>query len=328
MTDEQVPPPNDDHQLQRWRPNGAQYAVAVIVLVTGLVVLWIRLNMGHPDNPSFALQGTSALYLGVPLLLALAVVLSPRAKSPYGMVVKAVTAVLLMSIVFLGEGLICIIMAAPLFYGVGLLVAWAIDSARKRDQPMRALVLLPLAILSTEGVTPATTVGQLDSATSSIVVPATAEEVERALAQPLLFDQSELPMYLSMGFPTPVEAQGTGLELGDQRVVKFDGAAERPRAVPDHHWTTNGSTLTMTVAASSPGHITFVATEDTTPIASWLQWKTADVRWTAQSNGTTEVEWTVNYERRLSPSWYFSPWQQYAAGLSADYLLKSLDLPR
>ncbi len=318
-------PDPEDQQLQRWQPNVAQLQVALICLVTGLIVIAVRLANLQGMRGFGVLQGTAALYLGVPLLLALAVVLSPRAKSSYGMVAKAVTIVLLMSALFLGEGFICILMASPLFYGFAMLVTWAAKDMRQGPR-MRSALLLPLVALSSEGVTPATTVGQLDAATASIVVQATPQEVEQAMARPLDFRQAELPTYLAMGFPTPLHVHGEGLAVGATRVVTFDGGSERPGPVPDHHWTAEHSTLAMSVVEHRPGHVTFAATDDSTPIASWLQWKTATVEWTDQGNGMTRIEWTLNYERQLAPSWYFSPWQQHATGLSAQYLLKSIDL--
>ena len=50
------------------------------------------------------LEQTSALYIGVPALLAIILALTPRVKSPLAMVMKGTTLALLMSGVLLGEG--------------------------------------------------------------------------------------------------------------------------------------------------------------------------------------------------------------------------------
>ena len=47
----------------------------------------------------------------------------------------------------------------------------------------------------------------------------------------------------------------------------------------------------------------------------------------AVSANTTKVTWTLRYDRGLDPSWYFGPWERYAAGLAADYLIDSVATP-
>ncbi|HEV3042201.1 MAG TPA: hypothetical protein VHA33_30860 [Candidatus Angelobacter sp.] len=87
-------------------------------LVSGIAVAGIayRLVLG------MRLEQTALLFIGIPSILAILVAATPRAKSVTGAIMKAITIALLLSGPFLGEGFICIIMAAPLFYLVGAIV--------------------------------------------------------------------------------------------------------------------------------------------------------------------------------------------------------------
>ena len=71
------------------------------------------------------LEQTSLLFIGLPALLAALVTLAGPAQSSLGLVIRAVTLFLLLSGILLGEGFICIAMAAPLFYLVAGII-WAI----------------------------------------------------------------------------------------------------------------------------------------------------------------------------------------------------------
>ena len=59
-----------------------------------------------------------------------------------------------------------------------------------------------------------------------------------------------------------------------------------------------------------------------------MGWEEIEVTWTAIDDTRTEVTWRIHYERRLDPAWYFAPWQRYAVGLSAEYLIENLLTPR
>src|SRR4051794_16468700 len=78
------------------------------------------------------LEQTSALFIGIPALIAAICVLTPEPKSATGTAMKSITLFLCIAGAFLGEGFICIIMAAPLFYMVGLIFGIAEDRRRKK----------------------------------------------------------------------------------------------------------------------------------------------------------------------------------------------------
>ena len=68
--------------------------------------------------------------------------------------------------------------------------------------------------------------------------------------------------------------------------------------------------------------------EDRTPVAGWLALHHADIRCQGVPGGPTEVSWTLDYDRLLSPAWYFEPWEHYATGPAAGYLIDTVATPR
>jgi hypothetical protein len=268
------------------------------------------------------LQQTAALFIGLPAILAAGLALAAEPRGVTGYILTGMTIALLMSGVVLGEGLICILMASPLFYLVGWLVGASIEAIRRlrgrgrgeRLGPgMLCLAMVPFAALSAEGVRPELSFPRQETVVAERVVAGSAAEVERALAGTPRFDR-ELPLFLQLGFPRPVGARGAGLEPGDARTISFVARGT--------------SDLAMGVVEREPGRVRFRAVSDETPVARWLRWQEAEVRWREVEPGYTQVRWTLRYERRLDPAWYFGPWERYGARLAAAYLVDTVAAPR
>jgi len=266
------------------------------------------------------LEQTSALFIGLPAALALILAFTPRTRSVTGMILKIMTLLLLLSGIVLGEGFICILMAAPLFYGVGLIVGLAMDSAERRRRSrqsgawMGLLVLLPLVPASLEGVRPGWSFSREETVFAERTVAAAAADVEKSLAETPRFGR-RLPLYLRLKFPRPVAASGSGLETGSLRVVHFAGGEGKP------------GDLILRVSDRGPGWVRFDVVSDSSKIAHWLDWRQAEVRWSPAGDNATRVRWTVRYTRRLDPAWYFGPWERYAVRLAAGYLVDTVATP-
>lgn len=264
------------------------------------------------------LEQTALLFVGIPALLAVVVACTPKAKTLIGGTLKATTLFLLLSAPLLGEGFICILMAAPIFYAVALGIAGIITliqtSAKNRKQnilPCLALIgILPMAL---EGSRPALSFNREEAVTARRVVHATTEEVEGALSQSPRTNLS-IPFFFK-SFPRPTEAHGAGLKPGDLRSVHFAGGEGHPGDV------------VLRVVDSAPGHARFEAVSDKSKVAHWLAWEYADVRWQRIDSTHTQVEWTLGYRRLLDPAWYFRPWERYAVRVSADYLIRANATP-
>jgi hypothetical protein len=264
------------------------------------------------------LEQTALLFVGIPVLLAVVLVCAPKAKTTIGGVLKATTLALLLSAPLLGEGFICIVMTAPIFYAVVMAVTWLVLLVRKQmNKPRQAilpcLVLIAFLPMSLEGTRPALSFSRDEQVTARHMVAAFPQEVENALRSSPRLDR-KLPPYLRLGFPRPTEAHGEGLEPGSLRTIHFAGGEGHP------------GDLVLVVTDSTPGHVRFRMVSNETKVTHWLAFKEADVEWHAVGN-QTQVTWTLRYRRLLDPAWYFGPWERYGVRLAADYLIQTNATP-
>ncbi len=301
MMDSTFDPPRDAE------PSPNRAAVGVILAVAAVSVGFRLLKAQH-------LEHTSLLFIGIPTLLAIVMVafVGP-AKTTTGLILKATTIALLVSGILLGEGFICIVMASPLFMLVGVIIGRIAESdywrhTRRGRQILPAIALPVLLIASMEGVVPGFNFARDASVTVTRVVPMSADSVAASLARTPRFD-APLPLFFRMRFPRPVQMTGGGLAVGDERTILFSHAGHHP------------GTLTMRVAHSSPGAVSFDAVSDDSYIRHWLTWEGADVTWSAIDATHARVTWTLRYRRTLDPAWYFAPWEHYGAWLTAGYLI-------
>ena len=85
--------------------------------------------------------------------------------------------------------------------------------------------------------------------------------------------------------------------------------------------------LTLAVEEMGPGFVRMRATGDDSHMTHFLNWREADVQWEAVGANSTKVTWRLRYRRGLDPAWYFGPWERYAVGLAAEYLIQSVATP-
>ena len=263
------------------------------------------------------LSETGAFFVGLPAILAITVALSPKARTVKGTTFKAVTFGLLLSGVLLGEGFVCVVMAAPLFYLVAMPIAGAVQRRRERDEPpgrVYAIVLVPVALLSLEGVFDATTLPVTNRVAATAHVAAGAPEVEAALASVPTFDERPPAFFRHARFPQPVGAEGSGLDVGAVRRIMLSSPAGPAR-------------LDLRVIEHGPGRVVFTVDGDRTPIAGWMTLRRAVVTWAGAGPDRARVRWELEFDRKLSPAFYFAPLERYAARLAADYLIRTVATP-
>lgn len=291
---------------------------ARVVLVSAIIALVLG-SIGYRLLVSNHLEQTSALFIGLPAVLAIAVALTAKAKTTTGMMIKIMTLALLMSGILLGEGFICIVMAAPLFYLVAFIIGASVDHFKRRSEEninkrTFGLMLLPFMLLSLEGVHEKLSFPRAETVTAESIVEGNAAAVEEALSRTPHFNKT-LPAYLRLGFPRPVETSGSGLDPGDVRRVRFAGGEGNP------------GDLVLEVAEHEAGLVRFRVVSDKSHISHWLDWREAEVRWTKIDEKHTMVCWSLRYDRRLDPAWYFAPWERYAARAAAGYLIDAAATP-
>ncbi len=296
------------------RVKGAALTAAVVVAALAYKLIF------HQQ-----LQQTAALFVGIPGLLAIVVVLFVSPRSATGVACKAATVGLLISLLFLGEGMLCVVMSAPIFYGVAVAVAAGMSAARRRriDDPTRtmysSLVLLAVLVSSLEGVSSSLSFDRGESVTAERIVAAPARDIQRAVLEPPRFERL-MPVELLAGFPRPVSVH---LDAGaSQWIIRMRGGEMRldgmePRA----------GDLVLRLEESRPGLVRWSAVSDNSHMTHFLTWRSATVTWEAVGANTTRVRWTLQYDRGLDPAWYFGPWERYVARIAAGYLIDAVATP-
>ena len=261
---------------------------------------------------------SGAMFLGVPAVLAILLALTPKAKSLTRGIVKGITLFLLIVAPLLGEGYLCILIASPIFYLVGIIVGLLADTARKRKRRKAtlscvAIVLLPMCL---EGIVPQLTWSRDQTVECTAVVNAPIPAVEAALAQsPSL--QTPLPAWLRIGFPRPLAAYGGGLAVGAKRTIHFAGAEGDPPG-----------DLVSRVGESRANYVRMETVSDSTKLTQWVRWQSSEVEWRAIDAQHTAVTWRVHFTRELDPAWYFIPWERFTVGQAARYMIEANATPR
>jgi hypothetical protein len=249
------------------------------------------------------------MFLGIPAVLAILVALTPKARTVTGGIVKSITLALLIIAPLLGEGYLCILFAAPIFYIVGIVIGLLVDWVRARRSTTLgcvAIVLLPMCL---EGVFPELTFDREQTVTVSRVVSAPAVDVEAALARSPRI-AVPLPVYLAIGFPRPLAARGTGLTEGATRTIHFSGAEGDPPG-----------DLVMRVSGRDRNSVRFETVSDDSKLTQWLRWESSDISWTEIDQRHTLVSWKVTFLRELDPAWYFVPSERATVREAIKYLI-------
>ncbi len=299
-------------------PTAARWILAGVVLVAFAALLAVRVTrFGGLDQ-------TALFYVGLPALLALLVILFCRVRSAVGAAMTVTTLGLLLAGPLLGEGMVCLVIAAPLIYGVVALVTWVGATVFRADRRHpNALVAVPILFaLAMEGVGGFSLLPREATGTGSVLVNTAPDDVAAALAAPPEYGPQSAFLLRAVPFPEPVQAVGAGLDTGDTRLVHFTprrtlalGADPTPRRLELE--------IVESESRADGGRVVFEVTEDTT-FANWMEMERAVATWQSETvpgaGERTRLTWEIEYQRTYDPSWYFGPVQAYATGLAADYL--------
>jgi hypothetical protein len=288
--------------------DGSRWGLIFLVLAVSLGSVLYRIIVKE------RLEQTSVLFIGIPAILAIVLALTPKVKTVTGGILKGITIALLLSGPLLGEGFVCILMASPLFYTVGIGIGAAVDRFRKSKGTTLACMVLALLPMSIEGSSPRLSLDRQETVQAVSIVNAPVLDVESALAHSPRTDLP-LPFYLRLGFPRATQARGDGIEIGSIRVIHFAGGEGRP------------GDLVMRVEESRAGYLRFAAIQDHSKVAHWLDWRSAEIEWSSVDPQHTRVMWKLSFARHLDPAWYFRPWERYAAKLAAEYLIEANATP-
>lgn len=273
----------------------------IIIVLTASSVVFRLLG-------DWKLEQTSLLFIGLPALISILLIrFSSKPKSAYGVAFLTVTLFLLISGIFLGEGFVCILFMAPLFYGVVflLILIYKLLTKNGKDK-MNSLALLPLLMIMLQP--------------SDFLQP---EKIHHISTQKIVASDSQisdlntnpnftknLPAFFKIGFPKPVYTENSGLKVGDTRRIDFKS-------------TTKGvGSLVLEVKEISDHKIVFDVKKDDTHIHHWLTYKEITVELTEMPKGK-QVVWTTDFTCDLGPSWYFEASEKYAIQLMNEHLINT-----
>lgn len=265
---------------------------------------------------------SAALYIGLPLILALGMSLTPKSESGMGATMKGITIALVLAAPIFREGYICILFSAPIFYLIGFLIAWGVGKARKhRDKHRKlqsAFISTMLAVMALEGTSEMTSFPRDHEVEVIKTVPASLAAVRQALAKsPSLGKQK--PFFLRI-FPYPVAMEGEGLNVGDTRRATFV-------AYKHIFWNRVEGDQVFAITEATDRKITSNLVSDTSYVGHYLDWKTSQVELTPLNATHTQVTWRLSFHRKYDPYWYFGTLQKYAARLVAEELIDHAATP-
>jgi hypothetical protein len=307
-------------QENRGAATKARIALAALIAAVAVASVAYQLLVAG------GLQQTAGLFIGIPALLAIVTVFAVSPRSATGVACKAVTVGMLVSMLFLGEGILCVVMSAPIFYAVAIAIASSMDWAHRRREKsaptlFSCLIVLALVPMTLEGVTDFTTLSREESVTESKIVRGSSHAVQRALFEPPRFDRVR-PLFLRAGFPSPVSTRIDRSAGAVRWVIQLRGGEMRLNGMEPRT-----GDLILELEATRPGLVRWRAVSDSSHMTHFLLWREVMVQFEPVDEHTTKVTWTLRYRRGLDPSWYFGPMERYAVRLAARYLIDSVATP-
>ncbi len=292
----------------------ASFVFVILLVCSGVFAVGYRLLM-HAN-----LGQGAALFIGLPIILGTVVALLTAPRSGLGMALKVTALCLCVIAPLLGEGAVCLAMAAPLFFGVVTLTALLIRVATTPPGGSRGRVgccalLVGLSPLLWE---PAAKLPgwedrrPLEEVSTFVDLSAPPAAVWQALSEPPAdLDAAPLPGFLRLRLHAgPRSVTGRGLQLGAMRELRLDD-----------------DRYLATVRTSEPAQrVVFTVTEPAAPqagerIALWLRFVEVEFTLRDRGGGQTRLTQTTRYRRLLDPGFYFAPLERYGVSAMHRYTL-------
>jgi Ca2+/Na+ antiporter len=212
------------------------------------------------------------------------------------------------------EGMVCVLMALPIFAGCVLLGSWAQRAFRRKHEtpnetPPRLLALLtPLAVLLVTGQVEkfVTDPPALVTVTTSVTLPYPAQQVFEGVQQMDTLAAPK-PWLLRLGLPTPYKCVLTAPRVGGRRTCLFDNG----RIVAEITDYQPGERLTMDVI------------EYSLTGRHWFHFQDARYTFHRQAHQTV-ITRTSSYRSQLRPRWYWQPLETYGIAQEHRFVLASL----
>jgi hypothetical protein len=205
--------------------------------------------------------------------------------------------------------------AALVIYGIG----WGVKSVYRmikgppkgpgesRHACVASLALLAIGSASLEGLGPALTFATRDGASVTMVVAASPARVWQEVGK-ATSPSFPLPTMLRT-IPQPVAVLvDEGASLGARRIIRFKGREGE-------------GDLVLKVVRRTEREAVFEAVSDASPIAMWVRHRSLTFR-VEPAGAESRLTVASDYDRLLSPAWFFRPYIRVASYLAVDVLAR------
>jgi hypothetical protein len=229
-----------------------------------------------------------------------------------------IAAILCFSILLMtgAEGLVCVLMAAPLI-GIGLAIGAVLGflfrkhvvDKSKTPQTIKgiALLILPLFLLGANRVEqPGRRQPRTETFTTTVTLDASPERVWNQLKSVDALNASK-PFLLRIGLPVPVRCTLEGEGVGMKRVCYFDSGFIEERVT----------------AWNPPTYMGLEVTESKLPGRHWLGFKDASYEIHREGDKTVVVRKTTIISR-LYPAWYWRSLEGMGVEAEHQYLFRDV----
>lgn len=282
---------------------GIAAGFALVLLPYALV--WIGGRLSGDGNPHFtSISGfNGSLTMLFPLVQGFAMALAlGRERRALGDVVVAsgvLTSVEIIGAgVFLREGIICLIILAPLIMGMVVTGAFAGRwLARRAAKAVVHASLAPLIVLAVFAEALGPMPDFAAEVTDSVIVNAPPEDVWRYVVS---YPENQSPpeyWLWSIGLPKPIQSTAEAAEIGATRLCVFDGGIAFEERITE---LVPNEVMTFDVTAQ-PNH---------PEVIGHFQFDRGQIRLTRNADGTTTVTATSWYRLFVRPAAYFNWWTE------------------
>jgi hypothetical protein len=282
----------------------------IVVLLTHLA--WMTaFGALQPGFAEIALRRTLVTAIVLEAAIVLAALVAPMPIQA-GAGIPGIATMLVLIACLAVVALVLVVVAAIAYFVFRMIArlrsrAPGSDDGRLNDIGPITIVLLVVGVASLEGVPESYSFSSLDHASSSYLVDAPPAAVWRAVGR-ATSPQFALPAFLH-SIPQPVAVLvDEGADLGARRIVRFAGREGE-------------GDLTLQVVRRSEEEAVFHAVSDTSPIAHWVRQKELTFRIEPVGSGS-RLSVSLDYDRRLSPAWFFGPYIRLAAFMAVDVLAR------
>jgi len=269
------------------------------------------------------------LYVGIPSLIAIALMWIDRPNSDgnwkrkFGNLSLISLVIMLGSSIVLFEGFVCVVMFMPIYFGVILIVfilKYLTERYKNRKGSQLFSHALPLMLLFSafEGTHPNLSIDRQNHVEVTQIINASISEIKQQLIQPIHL-QKDRPWFLQL-FPMPYQVDGMSLNEGDVHKIHFRY----------HRWfVTNTHEGSMQLKIEEVGErvIKTQFVGDTSYIANYLKLDKTELKFAPIDNEHTQVTFSITYQRLLDPAWYFDPLQKYGVTKTAEFIIKEVMTP-